>query len=98
MEPIPKNPSTVFMIEVCSAVDRTISPIRASAPVLKIAIATPDKAISTQKNRNDDPARKRNDAAANNIKPIRIVVFRPNRSARCPRRKPATAIPDIVAY
>ncbi len=82
MEPMPKKPSTVFMIEVCSAVDRTISPIKASAPVLKMAIAMPDSAINTQKKRNDVPARNRNDAAANSIKPTRIVVFRPNRSAR----------------
>jgi hypothetical protein len=30
------------MVEVCSVVDREVSPIRASAPVLKIPIAMPE--------------------------------------------------------
>ena len=59
IEPTPKNPSTVFMIEVCSAVECEISPINASAPVLKIPMATPESAIKTQKNTNELPPAKR---------------------------------------
>ena len=82
MDPTPKNPSTVFMIEVCSAVDREISPMRASAPVLKMPIAMPESAISAEKNTNEVPARNKYDAAAKSVRPITIVDLRPYLSAR----------------
>jgi hypothetical protein len=82
MDPTPKNPSTVFMIEVCSAVDREMSPMSASAPVLKMPIAIPENAISTEKNRNEVPARNRYDAAAKSVRPRTIVDLRPYLSAR----------------
>ena len=82
MDPIPKNPSTVFMIDVCSAVDREMSPMRASAPVLKIPIAMPESAISTEKNTKEVPARNKYDAAANSVRPTMIVHLRPYLSAR----------------
>src|SRR5437867_12777122 len=82
MDPIPQNPSTVFMIEVCSAVDREMSPMRASAPVLKIPIAMPESAISAEKNTNEVPAMNRYDAAANSVRPTIIVALRPYLSAR----------------
>ena len=59
IDPIPKNPSTVFMMEVCSDVDVTMSPIKASAPVLKTPIAMPDRPINTQKYTKELPARNR---------------------------------------
>ena len=98
MEPTPKNPSTVFMIEVCSAVEREMSPMSASAPVLKIPMATPDSAIRAQKNRKELPARNRYDEAAKSVRPATMVVLRPYRSARCPSKNPAMAMPPIVAY
>ena len=42
--PTPKKPSTVFMIDVCWAVDVEMSPMSASAPVLKTPMARPDSA------------------------------------------------------
>ena len=82
IEPMPKKPSAQFMIDVCSAVDLEMSPISASAPVLKIPMAMPESAINTQKNTNEFPARNRNEVAAKSVKPIRMVDFLPYRSAR----------------
>ena len=65
------------MIEVCSAVEWEISPISASAPVLKMPMAAPDSAINTQKNRKELPAMKRYEEAAKSVRPATIVVFRP---------------------
>ena len=47
--PTPKNPSTVFMVVVCSEVEREISPISARAPVLKMPIAAPEMTSSVTK-------------------------------------------------
>src|SRR5204862_4118329 len=77
IDPTPKNPSTVFIIDVCSAVDREMSPMRASAPVLKMPIAMPESAISTEKNTNEVPAMNKYDAAANSVRPTIIVALRP---------------------
>ena len=41
MAPTPKKASTPFMVEVCCVVEVEMSPIKASAAVLKIPIATP---------------------------------------------------------
>ena len=51
MAPTPKKPSAVFMIDVCWAVDVEMSPMSASAPVLKMPIASPETPSSTAKNR-----------------------------------------------
>ena len=48
---MPKKPSTVFMIDVCSVVDREMSPMSASAPVLKTPIARPETASSASEER-----------------------------------------------
>ena len=96
--PTPKNPSTVFMIDVCCAVDVEMSPISASAPVLNTPIASPDTPSITAKNENVSPAARRKHAAAKSVRPMTIVGRRPNRSASCPSIRPASAIPVIVAY
>ena len=57
--PTAKNPSTVFMVAVCSVVDRVMSPMRASAPVLKIPIAVPEITRRTRKNWKDWPTENR---------------------------------------
>ena len=49
MAPTPKNPSTVFMVEVCSSVELEMSPIRASAPVLNMPIEAPETISSNTK-------------------------------------------------
>ena len=79
--PTPKKPSAVFMIDVCCAVDVEMSPMSASAPVLKTPMASPDRPSSTAKNRNVSPAASRKQAAANSVRPTTIVGRRPNRSA-----------------
>ena len=86
------------MIDVCSAVDFEMSPINASAPVLKMPIARPDSPSRTAKNHSVFPADSRKQAAANSTRPTTIVRRRPNRSASDPSTRPATAIPVIVAY
>ena len=98
MEPIPKNPSTVFMIDVCSAVDVEMSPMSASAPVLNTPIAMSGTPSSTRRTGTSRPRRRGSDAAANSVRPTMIVGRRPRRSASYPSIKPASAIPAIVAY
>ena len=49
MDPTPKNPSTVFISDVCSVVDLERSPISARAPVLKTPIPIPDRASRIEK-------------------------------------------------
>ena len=98
IEPTPKKPSTVFMIDVCSAVDVEMSPMSASAPVLNTPMAMPDSPISTAKNRKVSPAAKRNEAPAKTVSPMMMVPRCPKRSASVPRPRPASAIPAIVAY
>jgi hypothetical protein len=98
MAPTPKNPSSMFMIDVCSDVDETRSPMSASAPVLKTPIAIPDSPSSTAKNTNELPIVMRKHAAAKSVRPVMIVRRRPIRSASCPSSIAAIAIPPIVAY
>ena len=57
--PTAKNPSTAFMVAVCSIVDLLISPIRASAPVLKMPIAAPEMSRRTRKKPKDRPTANR---------------------------------------
>ena len=75
-----------------------MSPISASAAVLKTAMAMPDSPISIVKNRKESPARNANDAAAKSVRPATRIGRRPKRSASCPRNRPASAMPPIVAY
>ena len=86
------------MIEVCCVVDDDRSPMSASAPVLKMPMATPDSPISAAKNRNDSPAVNRKQAAAKSVRPAMIVARRPSRSASEPRNSAEIAMPPIVAY
>jgi hypothetical protein len=95
---MPKNPSSVFMIDVCCRVEVARSPMSASAPVLNIPIAIPDSAIRAAKNTKFWPNANRKHAVANNVSPSRIVCRLPNRSASCPSVRPASAMPPIVAY
>ena len=46
MAPTAKKPSTVFMKRVCDAVEAEMSPISASAPVLKTLMPRPPAASS----------------------------------------------------
>ena len=72
---MPKKPSTLFMMEVCSEVDREMSPMSASAPVLKTPMARPDRAMSTEKHTNELPAMNRYDEAAKIVRPATMVRF-----------------------
>jgi hypothetical protein len=47
------------MIDVCSLVEVTMSPMSASAAVLKMPIAAPERAMSAQKYQNEFPAMNR---------------------------------------
>jgi len=47
--PTPKKPSTMFIVEVCWVVELEMSPMSASAPVLKMPIAQPDIASKAMK-------------------------------------------------
>ncbi len=98
MAPTPKKPSAVFMIDVCWAVEVEMSPMSASAPVLNTPMARPDRPSITAKNRNELPEASRKQAAANSIRPTTMVRRRPRRSASWPRKRPAMAMPAIVAY
>jgi hypothetical protein len=86
------------MIDVCWAVDVEMSPMSASAPVLKIPMASPDKPIRAAKNRKASPTANRKHAQAKSISPATIVRRRLKRSANWPKNSPAAAIPAMVAY
>jgi hypothetical protein len=75
IEPTLKNPSTMFIVDVCWLVEVTISPISASAAVLRMPIAIPERAISAQKYQNELPVRNSQEEEAKRLRPPMMVRF-----------------------